>query len=191
MPRCADCGFLAVRGTDRILHEVERESRRTGRMGSNILASAPTCFVQAADLQKEMVDSGSVDNKAAAVINKDRVCPPAGLSIGFTPWIQGYTPKEHREMIDSREMRAWQAEQREKDRVWQDEQRTKDDQRQNEQRLKDAQREEDQRANDRQWQVGQKWSDRCWHLAMVSLAGLFGLIGVVVGYLLTRNSHPH
>jgi len=36
----------------------------------------------------------------------------------FTPWQQGFAPKEHREMLDRQELRNWEAAQRHEDRRW-------------------------------------------------------------------------
>ena len=44
----------------------------------------------------------------------------------FTPWRQGFTPKEHLEMLDRVERQRWQEEQREKDLRWREQQRKED-----------------------------------------------------------------
>jgi hypothetical protein len=93
------------------------------------------------------------------VLQKERNCG------SFTPWIQGFTPKEHKEMLDAKEMREWQAEQREKDRAWQ----------------------EEQRKFDREWQESQKKADRRWHAKMVVLAAVLGAIVSVAGYILGKS----
>ena len=45
------------------------------------------------------------------VISKDRTCPKRKQADGFTRWQQGFTPKEHREMLDRERMQEWQAKQ--------------------------------------------------------------------------------
>ena len=47
------------------------------------------------------------------VIQKERECGES-----FTEWQLGFTPKEHREMMDRQEWRDWQERQRKDDRGW-------------------------------------------------------------------------
>jgi len=41
----------------------------------------------------------------------------------FTTWCQGFTPKEHQEMLDRQRLLKWQAERENEDRRWRDDQR--------------------------------------------------------------------
>ena len=41
----------------------------------------------------------------------------------FTPWYQGFTPKEHEEMLDRQRLREWQAKREDEDRRWREDQR--------------------------------------------------------------------
>src|SRR5947209_1382096 len=101
MVRCADCGFLAVRNWQtRALAETESLMRHEGEAppifntpGSAFYERTPICFVRAWDLPEE---AGALDNKAAflRVVQHERVCA------AYTPWQQGFTPREHREMLD-------------------------------------------------------------------------------------------
>lgn len=47
------------------------------------------------------------------VIQKERECGES-----FTEWQLGFTPKEHREMLDRQEFLKWQARQRNEDKRW-------------------------------------------------------------------------
>jgi hypothetical protein len=76
----------------------------------------PLCFVQSYDLCDEVKAAGGKSELDAvivkSIIDQDRQCN------SFIKWQQGFTPKEHREMIDREAMRKWQAEREEADRKW-------------------------------------------------------------------------
>ncbi|MCH7570450.1 MAG: hypothetical protein IH919_07780 [Deltaproteobacteria bacterium] len=82
------------------------------------------CFVQAADIHHELLPARYADTKnlgdvldhisgemVLEVIERDR--PQCDTSSSFTRWQQGFTPKEHREMLDREETRRFEAAQRE------------------------------------------------------------------------------
>ena len=171
--RCQDCGFLTMRERhSRALLEVEESVRKTGtnpnfgvpafirsqaepHPAEILYVTQPICFVQAANLYaeaKEMSDDAGAKTNLL-VMTSERDCAK------FTKWQQGYSPREHKAMLDSKEQQRWNDERLEKDR----------------------RRQEEQRALDRQWQVAQKWSDRKWHLFMVLLAALFTVLGWFIG----------
>jgi hypothetical protein len=172
--KCKDCGFLSVRNRQtRELAEVESPHRESGHsplmadLAKPVYDTRPICFVQAADLIKEQ-ESGlpeppqhpTRDDYVAQflkVIQRDRECNR------FTTAIHGHTPREHKDMIESREQRDWQEERLKADRKQQQDQREKD-----------RQWQEDQREKDRQWQLDQKRRDRWWQIAMVVAAALLG-----------------
>jgi len=56
------------------------------------------------------------DDLRKTVFSKERPCE------SFTRWQQGFTPKEHREMIDHQAMVKWQAEREDTDRLWREKQ---------------------------------------------------------------------
>lgn len=97
--KCANCGFLAMRNiASRALLDAEQATRIDGSltgMGNNfIYEEYPVCFVLALDFIKEIGPSPGRDSRHP-VIQQDRDCKK------FTKWHQGFTPKEHKEMIDS------------------------------------------------------------------------------------------
>ncbi len=119
MVKCADCGFLTARNLQtRQLEEAEAIFRDKGKpaiihdkdsllgMGSRH-EGEPLCFAQAYDLRSEFMAHTlknnpkytTSDNQSIyAVIHEARKCKC------FVSWQQGFTPKEHREMID----RKWE-----------------------------------------------------------------------------------
>ena len=121
---CADCGYLGVRhpGTHELVgpDEYQRQTGlptrsaipSVGSMGENVsdgetvLGIIPTCAVGAWSLERYY--RGGNDNAARCcaakeVIQRERDCSK------FTPWIPGLTPKEHIDMLATREMLDAQA----------------------------------------------------------------------------------
>ena len=130
MVKCADCGFLSLRnqytGT---LDEAPEGFRADGAAPSlrdrqakgvqSILGDmgymfpwedVPICFARAFPLVDEVRwDQGNVIPEAVKeAVEKPRKCPPAGVKLGFTKWSQGFTPKEHRDIMDRERMLRWQ-----------------------------------------------------------------------------------
>lgn len=141
MVRCADCGFLAIRNCQtRQLVEVELgvrkgasfpteelpPSEQTGRYNflgpetKPIYVHQPICFMVETEAMRESQevaeaserDKDDADKHFQAFIAKPRVCE------SFTPWIQGLTPREHREMLDQRQLLTFQKEREDSDREW-------------------------------------------------------------------------
>src|SRR5208283_6219495 len=124
MAKCSECGFLAARNLyTRQLEEVEKEYRDNGASptkpfpdgvemmsisGIRNVYGLPVCFARAFPLDQEiMASASSKDNGILTVINQERQCP------SFVKWQQGFTPKEHQEMLD----RQWKLEQENKKRT--------------------------------------------------------------------------
>lgn len=62
----------------------------------------PVCFARKADFQEELRTRYSVGReRIVALLSQERNCS------AFTPRQQGFTPKEHREMLDRRWERKW------------------------------------------------------------------------------------
>lgn len=172
MVRCADCGFLAARVlATRALVEAEPAMREDWlsalppHKGDEVYATRPLCFAMAADLGKEidqyLKETPGVTNQACykTILHGNRRCEQ------FTPWRQGFTPREHREMLDHKELLQAQAEQRVRDKQWQAEQREKDRQFQSE-----------QRKDDRRWQQAQNWWNRIFTIGGVVLGAILGAV---------------
>jgi hypothetical protein len=112
--KCADCGYLAVRNIySRELQEPEKSYRDCGmqpitlthKMEDGKLAiispyePIPICFMQSKDLQTECNVL-----KIKSTLQTEWECDD------FTEWHQGFTPKEHREMLDRKlELRRLEA----------------------------------------------------------------------------------
>jgi hypothetical protein len=89
------------------LLEAPEEFRREGQLQNHhnsMNTCAPTCFIRKADLANEVMTDPeltpiiSLQNGIRQVIQRERTCN------GFTPWMQGFHPKEHREMLLNKEM---------------------------------------------------------------------------------------
>ncbi|MEE9201949.1 MAG: hypothetical protein V3U31_01985 [Dehalococcoidia bacterium] len=118
--------------------EAEQTFRKTGSLPQGkvpVYESLPLCFARAYDLRKEvrmhipkeiqdrelierMVNP--TEDDAFAMLQSERQCN------SFTDWIQGFTPKEHREMIDRKLMLEWQTEREEADKKWREKERAAD-----------------------------------------------------------------
>lgn len=108
--RCADCGFLSwIQPETRELVGCDQYFRNTGGMANTVVArsydSGPICFARAVNL-KEEADRVEVPDRDGpgtsrvvnlAVLNLRRNCPK------FVVWHQGFTPKEHAEMVREEE----------------------------------------------------------------------------------------
>jgi hypothetical protein len=138
MVTCAECGFLALRDRiNRVWIECEEQYRESARVSEAIWqgeddineeAYYPECFMGVAYLLYDIheyreANPLSNSNSAAShekwrsdsileIICKDRKCD------SFFVWKQGFTPKEHREMLDRKEWKEWQERQRREDKKW-------------------------------------------------------------------------
>ena len=153
MVKCADCGFLALynRFTGALDEAPLEDYRSDGHppvLADAALASepyaylpvqpykgAPTCFVQRHPLINEVrYTEGAITPEAVkAVIDRERDCSPTDHSPGFTTWVQGFTPKEHREMLDRKWMLELEDRRDQEQRAWQEKQEDKADTRHEEQ----------------------------------------------------------
>ena len=120
MVKCAECGYLGIWDME-WLH-ADEEFRREGvlRVAGRIFIT-PRCFAVAADLREEqraLREQGMGPGDAnKSFLAKDRACG------AWTEWRPGFTPKEHREMIDAERLREWQANREDADRAWRERQR--------------------------------------------------------------------
>lgn len=116
MAKCADCGFLALRYIDgeRRIAEASAIVREVGNVEPCFTANVE-CYARQFNLKKEEGGGGG-PVRTLKIVNRERDCPK------FTPWLQGYSPKEHREMLDQAKIAEWQAKQesrnRRTDRIW-------------------------------------------------------------------------
>ena len=111
--RCVECGFLAVRHQyTRGLDEVDADARKTwtwastiyeGYKGARIYGGLPICFRMAHPLGEEANSRGGQPDVCVKTIEAPRECED------FDEWQQGFTPKEHQEVINAKELRALEA----------------------------------------------------------------------------------
>ena len=88
---------------------MEQEIRDTANIHPNTYLPKILCFVRspAQDYSKEMGElKMTYTQNFLHVIQQDRTCDQ------FTPWKQGFTPKEHAEMLQESDRLKWQAERR-------------------------------------------------------------------------------
>lgn len=93
MPKCSECGYLALRSGAGFL-EVDDAIRNNGLSTS---AQMPRCLMMKEEFAKEAAglprEHGNlVASQAKEVIQRERVCDR------FRKWSLGFTPKEHAEM---------------------------------------------------------------------------------------------
>ena len=120
--QCRDCGFLALaKRYEGTLVEATNDYRHSGTptpSGQNIedVLSRPICFMRKLDMRAEFeaVLKKPVSEEESRGIknpNPDQVLPIIERSRrcddGFTPWQLGFSPKEHREMLDRKWERKW------------------------------------------------------------------------------------
>ncbi len=127
MVKCADCGYLAVRNAESFrLEEAIAEYRESGfsYLGEPyigiLLEGSPLCFARSFDLTKEIAYEFAKGGKSAADFTGIRKsvqhCIKEGLvkerdCAQYTKWQQGFTPKEHREMMDRERRQEWETKQ--------------------------------------------------------------------------------
>ena len=80
----------------------------------------PICFSRSPDFPHEGVGETTAQVQITEAINGDHPCDH------YTPWQQGFTPKEHREMLNEQKMLEWQRHVEIEDRQWR-EKRAEDD----------------------------------------------------------------
>jgi hypothetical protein len=147
MVRCADCGFLSLRHREtRELREAEADYRTTGEIPPMVEArwgtstrdpafmprpayeAVPLCFPRKINFADLLLWDAQPGDRAA-VFEAERDCRREDG--GFVPWEQGFTPKEHREMLDRQKMLDWQASREDADRAWRERQEEKAEKRAN------------------------------------------------------------
>ena len=119
MVKCSECGFLAVRTSPNIgevpyLAEMHEGHRREARISErNVYYPKPVCFMRVAWFREQMDE---VPNDAypdlSPVIHADHPCDE------FTEWHQGFSPKEHREMLDRQFLFDAEERRRKEDKAW-------------------------------------------------------------------------
>lgn len=109
MPKCSDCGFLAVwLPTQGEFVEASETFRHSAYFPQGDHKGVPyqvRCFVRAQDLAQEVQRRIKMEGDALAplrTIDADRVCQSC------TPWLQGFSPKEHQELRFQEEVRNQQ-----------------------------------------------------------------------------------
>ncbi len=132
--KCADCGYLTIRNRKIYsLDEADIDFREKGivptvydEVGRNphkLHRDLPLCFVGNSYLSNAIKNIKHNDNpfdEIKEIIQTENDCKE------FTEWRQGYTPIEHREMLDRQWMLDYQTRREEADRAWQHKERKND-----------------------------------------------------------------
>ena len=99
MVKCADCGFLAVRHLEtRDLREAEGSYRDTGEIPRDL--NRPKHLYEEVPLCFERLRIFDPQRCTSAAERQEVVQEEIGHCVGFTEWHHGFTPKEHRELLD-------------------------------------------------------------------------------------------
>lgn len=124
MVKCADCGFLSTWDTvDQEHRESTATYRKTGlrddRDEGNAERWEGRCLVRFWDLPKlvadertRLGDGGLTSTARRTTFHEERDCPK------FTPWSQGFSPKEHQQMLNNQLLLEWQEKRRRSDLLW-------------------------------------------------------------------------
>jgi hypothetical protein len=113
--KCAECGYLTViRMRDRSLIEASSDFRERGAVPNELDDKGgnqhsrheviPLCFdrqLYLRDAIKTIDKQNNQNDEVKAVINKENDCAKS------IKWEQGFTPKEHREIMDRQAMLDW------------------------------------------------------------------------------------
>jgi hypothetical protein len=161
MPRCVDCGFLTLKHAQEEEYvAASRYFRDTGNRPNRFSGGPLLCLIEVIDLHSEVCklppESG---NRELKVIHSDNQCKR------FCPWVQGFTPTEHVEMMHAARMEEL-AEERRKNEA------------ESHARLLQMQMDrEDARDN----------NARKWQLFLAILSAVFGIGGVILGAYLAST----
>lgn len=154
--KCSECGYLALWHSDHArIDEAPEEFRKTGEVPANFIGKEvhrpwPLCFARAVDIDKQT--EGKSSAAIRKIVNAPRACDK------FTDWLQGYSPREHHDMLQLDRQLEWQRKCEQDDREW---------------------RERCQR-EDRDWRERQARA-AAWRHAIVILIAIVGAIAAWVG----------
>jgi hypothetical protein len=130
MVKCSECGFLSARNKEtRNLEEIESGFRQSGDIRTQYYLNIPVCFAMAFNFNEEFkklrqlpkwerkqVALGFIgppdEDLIKELLNTERNCEY------FTKYQQGFTPKEHREMMDRKTMLEMEEKRKQDDRKW-------------------------------------------------------------------------
>jgi hypothetical protein len=113
MPKCKDCGFLAIWLRAHNRFQEATELTRDHGLPPEIIQNDEKvfhakCFIRKYDLVAECKAANPIDQvwqfnkRILEVVDKERSCN------GYKAWIQGFSPKEHQEILDKKSERRWQ-----------------------------------------------------------------------------------
>ena len=132
MVKCSECGYLTVRNMNTYcLDEAGSDFREKGMValgreyGRNqypLHEAIPLCFARCQYLGekvKNITQKNNPTEEVSRIIKEETKCT------GFVKWQQGFTPKEHGEMIDRQWMMKYQERREREDKEWREQQEDK------------------------------------------------------------------
>ena len=118
MPKCSECGYLAVRnGVTREFETADSRRRLDGDIpsGQN-LDPFPVCAAHSKSFPTVNRDANNKNNEILRIINQNNDC---GQRIEWWPWL---SPKEHAEKMFQITLLELQKQQQERDQAWRERQ---------------------------------------------------------------------
>lgn len=120
MVKCAGCGFLAVRNVEtRELDSPAENYRSDGTIPTSLIKHArllheerPICLVRSPAFPYHPSSEAPDTPHRKAIVQQEHDCKL------WDEWQIGFTPKEHREMLDRQWMFELEEERRQSDRRW-------------------------------------------------------------------------
>jgi hypothetical protein len=176
--KCQDCGFLCVRSNAGELVEVPYDIRQGWPINNPFFQThnnRAVCFALALPEQEwKRVLTGA--SQSLEIVQESRECTC------FTAWRQGFTPKEHAEMVQSAELRAWLDEQKRRDQEREDRLEAERERRRQEERERERQWLEQQRLKDQERDAGiRRWQVK-WQFIITAIGAV---IGAFLAFMLT------
>jgi hypothetical protein len=171
--KCSECGFLGLRNVFDQIIEANIWFRQTGHdrnfSGQNI-EGGPLCSMQQRQFEyRQPLPGGDptdvrqrMSAQEADILNEireDFVCSV------FASHRRGFSPKEHREMVDRERQQSWQARREDDDRQW---------------REKQAEAEHAWRKEDRRGEL-------IWRIVQVVVFGVMGASVAILAAFIQRN----
>ena len=168
MVTCADCGLLGiVYLVNKQWFHADQRYRSSGLaedVAPGLVAHYPArCFALAFNLEQERVgwETAGQDFALATttVLQWPRDCPE------WIKWRNGFSPKEHAEMLDRQRLLDWQAKREDADRDWRERQRGLD---------------LEARDDERKWREAQDARARSTKLVEIALTAALTMLSIVL-----------
>lgn len=158
MVQCKKCGLVVAYGQEIEMGELPISLRIGGFITSKDVSIKIVCAKKACDFTLRIKKSANPSNGILEVLEEEIVCE------SYFEWIPGLLPRDHLEMISTKQLADLSEQRQREDKAWRDEQSRKNDA-----------AAELRRKEDREWQIKQKRNDRIWRI----VGGVITFIGGV------------